>query len=166
MRKTIAAFLSVLLLFASLSAFAETYTSEFLGLLFEVPSGFVVQETVDEENLRFGLLISAGDGSVHYIIAAAVLQEMEGVNLDNITEAQIIFLGDYLMEDVPYDYELDEEDYFLYFEADDGTQFIMAEVDEDGLIYTYALISGTGEELTDDQYDDFFDFFDTIDFDE
>jgi len=146
---------------------AETFSSENISASFPVPDGFTAQDFAEEEKGVFGVQVVADDQSVLYLTGYIEDETYVGVSMESITDEQMEAIGRIFFEEEPFEFELAQEDDYstIDFYAADGSKMVIAVVFDDGFIDFDALVSA-GEELTDEQYDAFFAFLDSIVFEE
>ena len=168
MRKLFLVSLVTLMMFMPVIALSETYTSGALGATFPVPVDFTARDLEDGVKGIHGVQVVANDGSVLYLVVFIEDEAFVGVSMENITEEKMKAIGYILFENEAFEcepYVDDDGDFFIEFFAADGSKLVIAYVFDDGFIEIDALVS-PGEELTDDQIDAFFEFLDTVEYDE
>jgi len=161
---------AAMLLISPAVALGETYTSEEVGITFEVPEGMAVDEFRFSDS-EYGLYLR--DENVYIWVDVRVFEELKGIDLATADEAQIeyvlkVFWGPDVYEEIareqPFFFEVhtDDDGTRLIVEPEDGSVYKIFEL-SDGYVFVLTLNSSqAGEPLTDEAMDAFNKFVESI----
>jgi len=166
MKKILSILVVAMLLLAPLAALAEAYASEAIGIIFEVPDGMTVSEDTDP-NTGLAQVRLTGE-SVLYFVSAGEVEALADIDLATATEEQIAqvvaVLGLNADEgESPVHFELYAEGEAPMLEVfnEDQTGFVIVEL-ESGYVFIQGIVSLSGEPLTEDDFEAFDDFLESI----
>jgi len=166
MKKILSILVIAMLLAAPVASLAEIYTSEAIGIAFEVPEGMTVSEDEDP-NTGLAQVRLTGEDVVLYI-SAGVVEALADIDLAAADEEQIEriitllgFNADEGESPVAYVLYADGEVPMLEIFNLDKTGSVVVELDS-GYVFIQGIVSITGEPLSDDDLAVFGSFSESI----
>lgn len=150
----------------AVSALAEPFYLEDLGITIEVPEGMTAEDMSDEESYTLGIHVDA-DENLMYVFVVTYIEEFDGKNIRDLTDEEIDLMRQGIeseLEDPQFEIADTEEYYVLVAASGDGALMHYITL-VDGWMLDIAVGRGNGP-LTDEDIETAADLLFSIEFDE